>query len=486
MAIKTQEQYLESIRKTKPKVFLGGKRIDNILDDPNLKVTINVFAKTYAMAREPGYEDIFTATSHLTGEKISRWDHVPHSIDDLEKRRQMNVIMAQKTGACSARCVGTGVMHVMAAVTHSVDEKYGTEYNKRFNDFLKYIQEEDLACNGPMTDAKGDRVKRPGLQEDPDVYVHVVEKRSDGIVVRGAKMHQEGSFACNYHIVVPPIAALRKGEEEFAVSFAVPVDAEGLVHIVSYGPFESERRHADDIGDLGSPVYGSSLNCMMVFDNVFIPWERVFLCGETEFALDALSKFAKIHNMLCRGSCKVGYMDLIIGATKMIVEQNGIDKANHVVEKIAEMVRIRETVNACATAAYMQGTEDPPGSGIYFPDYVASVVTAIQTQLELPRVGLIAGDLAGGSVVTLPSMAELRNDETRGYMEKYMKAAAHSAEERMRTLKYLQHWVAGPQVIKMWHGGGPIQGHYSALARLAQPGFEEKKKLVKDLIGLTD
>jgi len=199
MAIKTQEQYLESLTKTKPRVFLDGKRIDNILDDPNLKVTINSFGKTYAMAQEPGYEDIFTATSHLTGEKISRWDHVPHSIEDLEKRRQMNVIMAQKTGACTARCVGTGVMHVMSAVTHSVDQKYGTEYNKRFNDFLRYVQENDLACNGPMTDAKGDRGKRPGQQEDPDVHLHLVEKRSDGIVVRGAKMHQEGS-GCTPHI----------------------------------------------------------------------------------------------------------------------------------------------------------------------------------------------------------------------------------------------------------------------------------------------
>ncbi|MCP4665470.1 MAG: aromatic ring hydroxylase, partial [Deltaproteobacteria bacterium] len=342
----------------------------------------------------------------------------------------------------------------------------------------------DLSCNGPMTDAKGDRGKRPADQVDPDVYLHLVEKRSDGIVVRGAKMHQEGSFACNYHIVVPPIAALGEGEEDFAISFAVPSDAEGLVHIVSYGPFESERRHAEDIKDLGNPVYGSSLNNMMVFDNVFVPWENVFLCGETEFAVDVLSKFAKIHNMLCRGSCKVGYMDLIIGAAEIIAEYNGINKATHVLEKITEMIRIRETVNACATAAYMQGTEDPPGSGIYFPDHVASVVTALQTQLGLPQVGLMAGDLAGGSVVTMPSLAELRNPETKEHLQKYMQGASGSAEERMRALKFLQHWVAGPQVIKMWHGGGPIQGHYTALGKLTQRGIEEKKKLVKDLIGL--
>ena len=484
MAIKTPEQYVESLEQTKPRVFLGGKRVDDVLEHPNTRVIINAIAKTYAMVQEPEYEDIFTATSHLTGEKISRWNHVPHSIEDLEKRRQMNILMSQRIGACSVRCVGTGVIHVLAAVTQTTDQKYGTEYNKRFNNFLRYVQDNDLTCNGPMTDAKGDRRKRPSEQEDPDVYLHLAEKRSDGIIVRGARLHQEGSFGCHYHVVVPPLAGVREGDEDFALSFAVPVDAKGLVQIIQDGPFECERRYAEDIKDLGNPAYGSSINNMLIFEDVFVPWENVFLCGEIDSSQDVLLKFAKITRVLCRGSCKVGYMDLIIGAAKIIAEYNGIDKANHVVDKITEMIRIRETANTCGTAGIKLGAEDPPDSGIYFPDYLSGIVTALHTQLFLPKLGLLAGDLAGGSVVTMPSLTELRNPETREYVAKYMKAATGSAEDRMRVLKFLQHWAAGEQIMKMWHGGGPIQTHRVALAKQVWPSLEEKKKLAKDLIGI--
>ena len=484
MAIKTPEQYLEGLKKQKPKVFLGGKRVESILDHPNTRVTINAIAQTYAMAVNPKFADIFTATSHLTSEKISRWNHVPQNIEDLEKRREMNILMSQHIGTCNVRCVGNEVLHVVAAVTYTLDRKHGTEYHKRFNQFLKSVQEKDWTCNGPMTDAKGDRSKRPSEQTDPDVYLHLVEKRSDGIVVRGAKMHQEGSFACHYHLVVPPLWALKTGEENYAISFAVPSDAEGLVHITQDSPFECERRCVEDLNDLGNPIYGSSTNNLLVFDNVFVPWEGVFLCGEIDGSRDILLKFAKIHNNLCRGSCKVGYMDLIIGAAKAIAELNGVDKTSHVIDKITEMMFIRETTNACAIAGMKLATEDPPGSGIYFPDYKTGIITAMNTQMRMPELGLLAGDLAGGSVVTMPSLAELRNPETQRYVEKYLKGAMGSAEERMRILKFLQHWVAGLQVMKMWHGGGPIQSHRAALGRQTWPDLEEKKRLAKELIGI--
>jgi 4-hydroxybutyryl-CoA dehydratase/vinylacetyl-CoA-Delta-isomerase len=177
-------------------------------------------------------------------------------------------------------------------------------------------------------------------------------------------------------------------------------------------------------------------------------------------------------------------MDLIIGAAKAIAELNGVDKTGHVIDKITEMMFIRETTNACAIAGMKLATEDPPGSGIYFPDYKTGIVTAMNTQLRMPELGLLAGDLAGGSVVTMPSLAELRNPETQKYVEKYLKGATGSAEERMRILKFLQHWVAGLQVMKMWHGGGPIQSHRAALGRQAWPDLEEKKRLAKELIGI--
>jgi len=487
MALKTPQQYIDSIREIKSRVFIAGKRIDDVTEHPNTRNVLNTVAKTYELALDPQYQEITTATSHLTGEKISRWCHVPRSVDDLDKRRQMNILMAQKIGTCHPRCAGTEAIHVLASVTYAMDQKLGTEYNKRFNNFLRYMQENDLTCNEPQTDAKGDRSKRPLEQEDPDLYLHVVEKRSDGIVVQGAKLHQEGNFSCHSHLVCPPLMPLRKGEEDYALSFTIPVGTKGITHICQDSPMEAERREAEDIRTIGNPTYGSAVSAMTVFDNVFVPWENVFMCGEIEFCQEYLDKSSRLHNILCRGACKVGYMDLIIGAAQTIAEYNGISRASHVVDKITEMVRVRETTHACATAAVLKGTEDPPGSGVYFPDFMFSVMAALNTQYGMPQAIMLAADLAGGSVVTMPSELELNNPETKQYVKKYLKGVASvPTEDRMRMLKFLQYWTAGPQALRMWHGGGPLQAHRLTIYRGAQAGMEEKKKMARELAGIED
>jgi len=487
MALKTPQQYIASIRKIKPRVFIAGKRIEDVTEHPNTRPIINATAKTYELALDPRYEEVLTAISHLTGKKISRWTHVPRSIDDIDKKRQLNVLMSQKVGTCHIRCVGSLAIQVLASVTYAMDQKLGTEYNKRFNNFLRYVQENDLTCNGPQTDAKGDRSKRPLEQEDPDLYLHVVEKRSNGIIVRGAKLHQEGNFASHYHIVSPPLVPLRKGEEDYALSFAIPVGTKGMTYICQNSPMEAERRDAEDIRTLGNPLYGSSISSMTIFDNVFVPWENIFMCGEVEFTGEYLDRFARAFNLACGGACKVGFMDLIIGAAQTIAEYNGISRAAHVVDKITEMIRIRETTHACATAAVLKGKEDPPGSGVYFPDFMSTLVARLNTHYGFPQVALLAADLAGGLVVTMPSELELNNPETSQYVKKYLKGVATvSTEDRMRMLKFLQHWTSGPQVLRMWHGGGPPQMHRYTIYREARAGLEEKKKLAKELAGIGD
>ena len=487
MALRTPEQYIDSIREIKPRVFIAGKKIEDVTEHPNTRPIIETNAKTYELTLDPRYQELLTATSHITGEKISRWCHVPRSIDDLKKRRAMNILMSQKIGTCHGRCGGLEMIHVLAGVTYAMDQKLGTEYHKRFNNFLRFMQENDLTCNGPQTDAKGDRMKSPSQQEDLDVYLRVVEKRSDGIIVRGAKLHQEGNFASHYHIVGPPVTALQKGEEDYALSFVVPVGAEGMTYICQDSPMEAERREAEDINILGNPIYGSSVSSMTIFDNVFVPWENVFMCGEIEFTREYLEKASRVHNMVCRGSCKAGFMDLIIGAAQTIAEYNGISRASHVVDKITEMIRIRETTNTCATAAALMGREDPPGSGVYFPDFMSGIMAALNTQYGLPQAALLAADLAGGAVVTMPSELELNNPETSHYVKKYLKGVASvPTEHRMRMLKFLQHWVAGPQAGRMWHGGGPPQIHRITIYRGARASLEEKKKLAKELAGIKE
>jgi len=171
-----------------------------------------------------------TAVSHLTGEKINRYTHVHQNVDDLIKKVKMLRVLGQRTGTCFQRCVGLDGLNALYTTTFEMDKKLDTNYHKKFLEYLKYIQNKDLMVAGSMTDPKGDRSKRPSEQSDKDLFLHIVEKNSDGIVVRGAKMHQTG-IVNSHEILVMPTQALQKGDEEFAVSFAIPVDVKGIIHI---------------------------------------------------------------------------------------------------------------------------------------------------------------------------------------------------------------------------------------------------------------
>ena len=188
----TAEEYIESLRKLNLKVYMFGEQVENVVDHPILRPSLNAVAKTYEMAHRPEYEDIMTATSHITGRKINRFTHIHQSVEDLLKKSKMGRLMGRTTGCCFQRCVGMDSLNALSIVTYDIDQKYGTEYYKRFLAYLEYVQDADLVCDGAMTDPKGDRSLPPHKQADPDQYVRVVEEREDGIVVRGAKLHQTG------------------------------------------------------------------------------------------------------------------------------------------------------------------------------------------------------------------------------------------------------------------------------------------------------
>ncbi len=478
--LKTSEDYRKSVRGQKPRVYLGGKRVEDLFANPTTKSVIDATAKIYDLAFE--HEEIMTAHSHLTGEKINRSLHVNRSVEDLKKRAEMALLTSQKVGTCNYRCVGCDAITALVSVTWEMDRSLGTHYHERFNEYLKYLQDNDLACSGAMTDAKGDRSKRPLEQEDRDVYLHISEKRKDGIVVRGAKVNQSGAIAANETIVIAG-QALKKGEEDFAVAFAVPNGSKGITYICQYTPFTAERNEAEDVLELGNPLYGLRETSLMVFEDVFIPWERVFMCGEVEFTRHLVSRFAKIHRMNCGGACKVGFADLIIGATQLLVEYNGIEKIPQVRDKITDMITLSETARACTWASAFKGIEEPIGSGVYLPDDMFGNIAKLNIAHGFWEIMKLAGDLAGGLVVTMPSERELRNPETKAYIEKYYKTKV-PASKRMRITKFLQHWIAGQHGPGTWHGAGPVQAQRVMVERLAN--LEEKKRLAKELSGLKD
>ena len=205
MGFMTAQEYIESLRKLKTVVYLFGERVENFVDHPVIRPSINSVAMTYALAQNPEYQEIMTAVSNLTGERINRFCHIHQSTEDLINKVKMQRLLGEKTGACFQRCVGMDAFNAIYSTTFEIDQKYGTVYHQRFCDYMKYVQEKDLTIDGAMTDPKGDRGLSPSRQEDPDLYLHIVEKRQDGIVVTGAKAHQTGAVNSHEQLIMPTI-----------------------------------------------------------------------------------------------------------------------------------------------------------------------------------------------------------------------------------------------------------------------------------------
>ena len=476
MAIKTAEEYRERVSRLTPRLFMGGERVENLSAHPVVRSVIDGTARVYELTADPQYAGILTATSHLTGETISRSLHIHQSNEDLQNRLKMARLTAQKLGTCNYRCPGIEMMPSVAATSWEIDQDRGTEYHQRFNEYLKYIQKEDLVVSGSVTDTKGDRSKRP-LDQDPDTYVHVVEKRPDGIIVNGAKQHASGAYAADETLVLPGLSC-RKGEEDYALAFVVKNGTEGMTYVAQYNHLSAERAHEKDRRMLGNPIYGQRETCLVIFDHVFVPWERIFMCGEVEHTRVLIDRFAKTHRMNCGGACRVGFIDLIIGASQLIAEYHGIAKASHIAQKITRMVALNDTCLACAIAAAYLGREEPAGSGVFMPDDAMSNTAKLNTNDAFWEIMALAGDIAGGMTVTMPSEKELENPEIKAYMAKYLKAAV-PAEKRMRMMKFLQNWVAGTHGVGTYQGSGPSQNQMLALYRTAD--LEGKKKMAEEV-----
>ena len=364
-----------------------------------------------------------------------------------------------------------------------MDQTLGTKYNERFNNWLKMAQSKDLAVSGAITDAKGDRKKRPTQQDEQDVYLHLVEKRDDGIVVRGYKVSQSGAIGAHETLVLPG-GGLKDDEGAFALSFAVPNGSPGLTYICQYNAYSAEREYfGDEIEEIGNPIYGQRETSTMVFDNVFIPWERVFMCGETKYAGRLVTRFAKAHRMNCGGACKVGFADVIIGGTMLAAEYIGVEKVPHIQEKIIDMVRLSETSHACAIAAAMRGREEPKGSGVFLPDDLFGNAAKLNIAHGFWEIIKNAGDIGGGLVVTMPRLKDLDNPEVGPTLKKVFGAAA-PAEKRLKVAKFLQHWAAGLHGAGTWHGAGAPQTQRFMFQVLTD--FEKKKKMAKKLMGMKE
>lgn len=352
----TASEYRKRLYAMRPNIYIGGERLGR--DAPQLEKPINVVAVTFDCAADAELAGIATATSHLTGETINRFCNIHRSVDDLLNKQQMTRLECHRTGGCIQRCMGIDATNAIYVVSYDTDQKYGTEYYKRFLKWLDYFQKEDIVANCAQTDVKGDRSKRPHEQVDPDLYLRIVDRKSDGIVVRGAKAHNTIAPYAE-EIIVVPTRALTPEESDWAVAFAIPADAEGIHQVVRLANIRSREHLKAPIANFGDA------ESLTIFDNVFIPWERVFLNGETDMGGRLALQFAEYHRHSYTG-CKPSITDIIMGATALVAEYNGVANAQHIRQKVAHLIGIAELVYAAGIAASVNSKKT--ASGTYIPD----------------------------------------------------------------------------------------------------------------------
>lgn len=478
MSLMTGEQYIESIRALNMEVYMFGKRVESPVDDPILRPSLNSVRMTYDLAQMPEYQDLMTAISPYTGNRVNRFTHIHQSTSDLIKKVKMQRLLGQQTAACFQRCVGMDAFNAVFSTTFDTDKKYGTHYHENFKKFMIDCQERDLTVDGAMTDPKGDRSKAPHAQDDPDMYLHVVERRPDGIVVRGAKAHQTGALN-SHEIIIMPTISMGPEDKDYSVSFAVPIDTKGIYMIIGRQSCDTRKLEGSEM-DVGNAEFGG-VEALVVFDDVFVPNDRIFLNGETEFAGVMVERFAGYHRQ-SYGGCKVGVGDVLIGAAAVAADYNGAAKASHIKDKLIEMTHLNETLYACGIACSAEG--HPTESGNYLIDLLLANVCK-QNVTRFPyEIVRLAEDIAGGIMVTAPSEADFRDPKLGPVIDKYLRGVSSvSTENRLRILRLIENLALGTAAVgyrtESMHGAGSPQAQRIMIAR--QGNLEHKKELAKKL-----
>ena len=466
----TRDQYIESLRKLNMTIYSFGKKVENPVDDPIIRPSLNSIAMTYYLAEQDEYKDLMVAESSLIpGLKINRFTHLHQSTEELIKKVKMQRLLGQKTAACFQRCVGMDAANALYSTTYEIDEAHGTKYHENFVNFWKMVQEKDIVVDGAMTDPKGDRGLPPHKQADPDMFLHVVERRPDGVVVCGAKAHQTG-MVNSHEVIVMPTQAMKEEDKDYAISFAVPVDAEGIFMI--YGRQSCDTRKLEEHNDID------------VGNKEFVPNDRIFLNGEYEFATMLVDRFAGYHRQ-SYGGCKVGVGDVLIGAAAVAAEMNGAAKASHIKDKLIEMNHLNETLYACGIACSAEGHKTKAGN--YIIDMLIANVCK-QNVTRFPyEITRLAEDIAGGIMVTMPSEADYKDPVIGKWIEKYLQGVATvPTEDRLRIMRLIENLTLGTAAVgyrtESMHGAGSPQAQRILIARLADMNM--KKQLAKDIAGI--
>ena len=472
------KEYLDSLRGRGLDVYLFGEKVENPVDHPIIRPSANALAETYDLG--VSNPELATVISPYTKERVSRFLHVCMSAHELVLQNKMQRRLGQLTGTCFQRCVGMDAFNSLFSVTYEMDEALKTHYHKRLISFLTRMHKLNGVVGGAMTDVKGDRGLSPHQQKDKDLFVHVSRRTKEGVYIKGAKAHQTGTVNSHWMIVMPTMR-LKKEDHDYAVIGAVPVDAEGITYVCGRQSCDTRSMDEGTI-DVGNAKYGGS-EAMVLFDDVFIPNEFIFMDGEYDYAALLVERFTTYHRRSY--VCKSGVGDALIGAAAAVSEMNGVPKVSHIRDKLVEMSHLNETIYGTGIASSYQGYKTK--SGCYICDDMLSNVCKHHVTRFPFEISRLAQDLAGGFVSTLPSEKDLNHPEIGGLLKKYLKGSEKfSAEERIRILRLIENMTMGRNAVgyltESMHGAGSPQAQRIQIQRLMQ--VEYKKRLARVLAGL--
>jgi 4-hydroxybutyryl-CoA dehydratase/vinylacetyl-CoA-Delta-isomerase len=453
----TGDEYRESLRRYKPVVYVDGQLVESVVDERALQPGVNALAYTYDYALRPELAPIALATQSERGRVINRMLHVNESSGDLLNKLEAVRVLCQETG-CAQRYLAHDALNGIAQAVACMDDARGsTELRARFKAYLAEVQDRDLSLGIAMTDAKGDRSKRPHEQSNPDTYVHVVERNAKGIVISGTKAIVTGAPYMHEFLVMPS-RNMGREDADFAVCCAVPIDAQGITIVARPAGRPGEKLEHGSA--LFSRKYGQS-TAVVIFDRVFVPWDRVFYEGDWEHSHVLTYSYATHHRHSCIAA-RAGFGDLLIGAGALMCEANGFDPGakSNLREPMVELIKITEGFYACGVAASVYAAADPH-SGTFMPDPVFSNIGKLLLSTQIYDMHRIAHEVSGGLIVALPGPDEDHNPATGATLSEVLRAnPGVPYEKRIETARFIEDLTASYQggwysVISLHGGGSP-------------------------------
>ncbi|MGI6677693.1 MAG: 4-hydroxyphenylacetate 3-hydroxylase N-terminal domain-containing protein [Dehalobacterium sp.] len=483
MTLKNKEAYQKSIRERNPMdVWFLGEKVEDLTTFPPLAASFNAISQVYELTSDPEWEELLTTDSDYVDGRVSIYTAPIRNAAEANRKTQAARALAEVIGCCTHRCTGSEAFAGLGPCCYDMDQELGTNYFERFTNFMKYVQENDLSCTATMTDAKGFRTLKPHEQPDRDAFVHIDEYREDGIVISGIKVNQTGILFA-HEIIVVPTAAMKKEDKDFAVACAVPADAPGCTFVLGRTP--QDKRFFEVEGDIEGIDLGKKFadhQAFVYFDHVFVPNERVFMAGEYQFTGRLLNYFTAVHR-LTAGGCKAGGLSALSGATSLIADMIGVNRAGHIKEKLGEMIITAETLAGLSIAAGTLGFKHP--SGFWIPNPLMAHVCKYQcTWLPFDAVRF-AREIIAGTGETAPSEIDMRHPVIGKIVQKEFNPGNpnYDSFDRLRATRFIEHMARGSNWTAMaLHGGGNTEA--ARLMALNFTDWNHMQDIVKVATGM--